>query len=49
MAILAFQTELKPNNKQKTLFARHSGVARHAWNWGLSLTKFILDYNQANP
>lgn len=49
MAILAFQTELKPNNQQKTLFARHSGVARHAWNWGLSLTKFILDDNQANP
>ena len=47
--IISFKTELNLNNKQRTLCAKHAGVARHAYNWGLSLTKFILDYNQANP
>jgi putative transposase len=47
--ILSFKTELNLNNQQKTLCAKHAGVARHAYNWGLSLTKFILDYNKANP
>ena len=47
--ILSFKTELNLNDKQKTLCAKHAGVARHAYNWGLSLTKFILDYNKANP
>ena len=28
--------ELKPNNKQKTLLAKHSGCARFAYNWGLA-------------
>ncbi|WP_235678260.1 helix-turn-helix domain-containing protein [Cylindrospermopsis curvispora] len=26
--------ELKPNNKQVTLFRQHCGVARHAYNFG---------------
>jgi putative transposase len=47
--ILSFKTELNLNDQQKTLCAKHAGVARHAYNWGLSLTKFILDYNKANP
>ncbi|MGJ5632539.1 RNA-guided endonuclease InsQ/TnpB family protein [Nostoc sp. CALU 1950] len=47
--LLAFKTELKINNKQRTELLKHSGVARHAWNWGLDLTKQILDYNEANP
>lgn len=25
----------------------HRGVAGHGWNWGLSLIKQILDYNQS--
>ena len=44
--LLGFKTELKVNNAQKNLLAKHAGVARHAWNWGLSLTKKILDNNQ---
>jgi len=28
---------------------KHCGVARHAWNWGLGLTKQILDHNRNNP
>ena len=47
--LLGFKTELKVNNTQKILLAKHAGVARHAWNWGLRLTKNILDNNQNNP
>ncbi|NEU76549.1 IS200/IS605 family element transposase accessory protein TnpB [Hassallia byssoidea VB512170] len=46
--LLGFKTELKLNNQQRTAFAKHCGVARHAWNWGLGLTKQILDHNKAN-
>lgn len=47
--LLGFKTELIVNNTQKTLLAKHAGVARHAWNWGLRLTKNILDNNHLNP
>ena len=47
--LLGFKTELKLNNYQRTHLARHCGVARHAWNWGLGLTKQILDHNRDNP
>lgn len=47
--LLGFKTKLKLNNKQRTALAKHAGVARHAWNWGLSATKFILDHNKENP
>jgi putative transposase len=32
----SFKTELKLNDKQRTLMAKHAGVARHAYNWGLA-------------
>ena len=32
-----FLTKIKPNNKQRTMFEKHAGTARHAWNWGLEL------------
>ncbi|MEG4274463.1 MULTISPECIES: RNA-guided endonuclease TnpB family protein [unclassified Microcoleus] len=47
--LLGFKTELKVNNQERTQLAKHCGVARHAWNWGLWLTKNILDHNKANP
>lgn len=47
--LLGFKSELKLNNKQRTELAKHSGVARHAWNWGLGLTKQILDHNKHHP
>jgi putative transposase len=31
----AYKVELKPNNKQRTLFEKSCGVARFAYNWGL--------------
>lgn len=33
----SFKTELKLNNHQRTLMAKHAGVARHAYNWGLAV------------
>lgn len=47
--LLGFKTELKLNNRQRTLLAQHAGCARHAYNWGLALTKQILDHNKTNP
>jgi putative transposase len=47
--LLGFKTELKLNNRAATALMKHCGVARHAWNWGLALTKQILDHNKANP
>ncbi|WP_293116148.1 RNA-guided endonuclease TnpB family protein [Okeania sp. SIO1I7] len=32
----SFKTKLKLNNYQKTILAKHAGVARHAYNWGLA-------------
>ncbi|MEH2377877.1 MAG: RNA-guided endonuclease TnpB family protein [Nostoc sp.] len=47
--LLGFKTELKLNNSERTQLLKHCGVSRHAWNWGLALTKQILDHNQINP
>ncbi len=47
--LLGLKTELKLNNQQRTQLAKHCGVARHAWNWGLALTKNILEHNKTNP
>jgi putative transposase len=47
--LLGFKTELKLNNQQRTALMKHSGVARHSWNWGLALTKQILDHNKQTP
>jgi putative transposase len=47
--LLGFKTQLKLNNRQKTLLAKHAGTARDAYNWALALTKDILDHNKNNP
>jgi len=47
--LLGFKTELKLNNRKKTLLAKHAGTARHAWNWGNRLCLEILENNQKNP
>ncbi|MDZ7959517.1 MAG: RNA-guided endonuclease TnpB family protein [Aulosira sp. DedQUE10] len=47
--LLGFKTELKLNNQQRIALIKHCGVARHAWNWGLCLTKQILDHNKQSP
>lgn len=47
--LIGFKTQLKLNPTTRTQLAKHAGVARHAYNWGLALTKQILDNNKANP
>ncbi len=33
---IAFKTQLRPNNRQRTYFAKASGTARFCWNWALA-------------
>ena len=47
--LLGFKTELKVNITQRILLAKHTGTARHAYNWGLALCKKLLKYNKENP
>ena len=47
--LLGFKTELRVNNKQRTMLAQHAGVARHAYNCGLHLLKDVIRYNRENP
>ncbi|MCC5598906.1 helix-turn-helix domain-containing protein [Nostoc favosum] len=42
LVLLGFKTEIKLNNKQRTLLAQHAGTARHAWNQGLVLCKEVI-------
>jgi len=32
----AFRYELDPNDRQRTILAKHAGAARFAWNWALA-------------
>lgn len=34
---IAHKIELKPNNKQKSYFAKATGTARFVWNWALAM------------
>jgi len=48
--LLGFKTQLKITSPQtREVLAQHCGVARHAYNWGLWLTKNILEHNKNNP
>lgn len=46
---MSFKTELKLNNQQKTLIAKHAGVARHAYNWGLATCFQALEKGEKLP
>jgi len=35
----SIKIRLEVTNRQRTMMRQHSGVARHAWNWGLALCK----------
>lgn len=45
----SFKTKLNINNKQETKFLQHSGTARHAWNWGLTLCKDLIYKREQQP
>ncbi len=45
----AFKTSLNLNNKQRTLMAKHAGVARHAYNWGLAICLEAKEKGEKRP
>ncbi len=47
--LLSFKTELKPNNKQTTLFRKASGTARHAYNWACATVQECLANGEKTP
>jgi putative transposase len=46
--LLSFKTELRPNNKQVTLFRQHCGVARHAYNFGNAIIQEALQLRETD-
>ncbi len=44
-----FKTELKLNNQQRTALAKHCGVARHAYNWGLATCIEAKEKGEKHP
>jgi len=49
MSLVGFKTSLGLNNQQATLAAKHAGVARHAYNWGLSVCLQALENKAKLP
>ena len=49
MSLKSFKTKLNPNNKQRTLLAKHAGTARHAYNWGLATCLESLEKKEKLP
>jgi putative transposase len=47
--ILAHKIELKPNNKQRTYFAKASGTARFSYNWALDQWQKQYQSHKENP
>ncbi|MEN9244066.1 MAG: helix-turn-helix domain-containing protein [Gloeomargarita sp. DG02_5_bins_242] len=47
--MLSFKTELKPNNKQATLFKKAAGIARHAYDWACATVQNCLDNGEKVP
>lgn len=45
----ALKIRLELNNKQQSFALQHCGVARHAFNWGLSICKDALDNKTKFP
>jgi putative transposase len=46
--LLSFKTELKPSDKQVTLFRQHCGVARHAYNFGNAVIQEALQLRETD-
>lgn len=44
-----FNTKINANNKQRTMFLKHTGTKRHAWNWALDLCIKYLDEGKKIP
>ena len=46
--LLSFKTELKPSDRQVTLFRQHCGVARHAYNFGNAVIQEALQLRETD-
>jgi len=44
-----YKTEIRPNNKQRTLLLKNAGAARWAYNWGLSQKKMAMEVKTKIP
>ena len=44
-----YKTEIHPNNKQRTLLLKNAGVARFAYNWGLSQKRVAMTTKSKIP
>jgi putative transposase len=44
-----YKTEIKPNNKQRTLLLKHAGAARFTYNWGLNQKKMAYENGEKTP
>ena len=49
MQYKSFKIRLEPNNKQISLFSQHCGVARHAYNQGLSYCNDLFKKGEKTP
>ena len=49
MQYKSYKIRLEPNNKQATLFLQHCGVARHAYNIGLSYCNDLFKSGEKTP
>lgn len=49
MQYKSYKIRLEPNNKQVTLFSQHCGVARHAYNQGLSYCNDLFKEGVKTP
>jgi len=49
VSLRSFKTSLRLNNKQATLAAKHAGVARHAYNWGLATCFQAIENKEKLP
>jgi len=49
MEYKAFKIRLEPNNKQKTMFLKHAGVSRHAYNQGLAYCNDLFEKTKKIP
>ena len=49
MSMKSCKIRLELNDRQNTLAAKHAGVARHAYNWGLAVCKTALENKEKLP
>jgi len=45
----SYKSELRPNNKQASLFEKAFGTSRFTYNWGLNLLKQSYENHKLNP